>query len=224
MYQKYGNDCPDIVRIYGNSLENKDFPTLGKYFSKRASAREAKPDPQLKDISVHRLIRLENKPFAEEIRKFDEKFRKYNEGQYEPTLEDLKKYRKITSQASQEELKQHSVIFCITAVATSPRFIKALTERVQQLVIDEAGMCTEPESIAAIIASKAEQVVLIGDHKQLQPVLKSTFAAKLGLRKSLFERYCDRAMMLQIQYRMVSMMFGKNLNGFISDYIFKLHI
>ncbi|XP_011437288.3 3'-5' exoribonuclease HELZ2 [Magallana gigas] len=202
MYQKYGNDCPDIVRIYGNSLENKDFPTLGKYFSKRASAREAKPDPQLKDISVHRLIRLENKPFAEEIRKFDEKFRKYNEGQYEPTLEDLKKYRKITSQASQEELKQHSVIFCTTAVATSPRFIKALTERVQQLVIDEAGMCTEPESIAAIIASKAEQVVLIGDHKQLQPVLKSTFAAKLGLRKSLFERYCDRAMMLQIQYRM----------------------
>lgn len=32
-------------------------------------------------------------------------------------------------------------------------------------------MCTEPETLAPIISSKAEQVVLIGDHKQLQPVV-----------------------------------------------------
>ena len=203
MIQKYGKSCPDIVRLYGSSLENKDFPTLGKYFSQKASGRDSKPDVKLKDVSVHRLIRLDGKPFSEEIKKYDDLFLKYKEGQYEPTLEDLKKYRRVTSDAVQDELKQHKVIFCTTSVATSPRFIKAVSGNIQQLIIDEAGMCTEPESIAAIIATKAKQVVLIGDHKQLRPVLKSTHAADMGLKRSLFERYSDRANMLQIQYRMV---------------------
>nr|XP_022316697.1 helicase with zinc finger domain 2-like [Crassostrea virginica] len=158
MIQKYGKECSDIVRLYGNSLENKDFPTLGKYFSVRGSERDSKPDPKLMDISVHRLIRLEDKPNSEEIRKFDDLFQKYSKREYEPTLENLKTYRRITSLVAQEELKQHRVIFCTTAVATSPRFIKALTGNIQQLIIDEAGMCTEPESIAAIIATKAQQI------------------------------------------------------------------
>lgn len=203
MLQKYAKECPNIVRLYGNSLEHKVFPTLGKHFSKRASAREYRPDPELKDISVHNLMRLEDKPLSEEIRRFDELFRKYEAGEYEPTLGDLKKYRRLTSEASQMEVKQHHVIFCTTAVAASPRLIKACSGNIQQLIIDEAGMCTEPESLAAIISTKAKQVVLIGDHMQLQPVLKSKYAAELGLEKSLFERYSDRANMLRIQYRMV---------------------
>ncbi|XP_056018047.1 helicase with zinc finger domain 2-like isoform X3 [Ostrea edulis] len=202
MLQKYAKECPNIVRLYGNSLEHKVFPTLGKHFSKRASAREYRPDPELKDISVHNLMRLEDKPLSEEIRRFDELFRKYEAGEYEPTLGDLKKYRRLTSEASQMEVKQHHVIFCTTAVAASPRLIKACSGNIQQLIIDEAGMCTEPESLAAIIATKAKQVVLIGDHMQLQPVLKSKYAAELGLEKSLFERYSNRANMLRIQYRM----------------------
>jgi superfamily I DNA and/or RNA helicase len=203
MLEKYAKECPDIVRLYGNSLENKAFPTLGKYFSKRASAKESRPNSALETISVHNLIRSKNRPFAEDIARFDQLFRKYESQEYEPTLQDLKKYKKIISEATQTEIKCHHVIFCTTAVATSPRFIKALGCKIQQLIIDEAGMCTEPESIAAIIASKAKQVVLIGDHKQLQPVLKSSYAAELGLKRSLFERYSDRATMLQIQYRMV---------------------
>ncbi|CAG2250013.1 unnamed protein product [Mytilus edulis] len=63
-------------------------------------------------------------------------------------------------------------------------------------------MCTEPESMAAIIATRAEQVVLIGDHKQLRPIVMSTEAAKLGLEKSLFERYAHKATLLTSQYRM----------------------
>lgn len=203
MLQTYGKECPDIVRLYGSSLENKVFPTLGKYFSKRASAKESKPDPALEEISVHNLIRLEDKPYSEDVGRFDQLFRKYDSNEYEPTLKDLKKYRKLISEATKTELKHHHVIFCTTSVATSPRFIKALSGNIQQLIIDEAGMCTEPESIAAIISTKAKQVVLIGDHKQLQPVLKSSYAAELGLERSLFERYSDRATMLQIQYRMV---------------------
>ena len=56
-----------------------------------------------------------------------------------------------------------------------------------------------------IACSKAEQVVLIGDHKQLQPIVKNKVARSLGLNISLFERYANSPhMMLEEQYRMVS--------------------
>ena len=64
-------------------------------------------------------------------------------------------------------------------------------------------MCLEPESLVPITSSGARQVVLIGDHKQLQPVIQDQVAKTLGLSVSMFERHSKRAMMLQVQYRMV---------------------
>ena len=64
-------------------------------------------------------------------------------------------------------------------------------------------MCLEPESLVPITSSGARQVVLIGDHKQLQPVVQDQVAKTLGLSVSMFERHSKRAMMLQVQYRMV---------------------
>ena len=61
----------------------------------------------------------------------------------------------------------------------------------------------ELESLVPITFSKAKQVVLIGDHKQLQPVVIDQQALTLGLNISMFERLSDRAQMLEIQYRMV---------------------
>lgn len=48
------------------------------------------------------------------------------------------------------------------------------------------------------------QVVLLGDHKQLRPVVKNEQLQSLGLDRSLFERYHKEAYMLDTQYRMVS--------------------
>ena len=62
----------------------------------------------------------------------------------------------------------------------------------------------EPETLIPIVYSKARQVVLIGDHKQLQPIVKNKLARSLGLRTSMFERFSDKAFMLEEQYRMVS--------------------
>nr|XP_022318579.1 helicase with zinc finger domain 2-like isoform X2 [Crassostrea virginica] len=191
----------DMIRLYGNSLENKDYPIPGKHFT--MTSRENRPDPVLKDISVHHLIRQEDSLHAREINGFDDKFRLFRKDKsYWPTIGDIRRYKHITSEAAQEELKKHDIIFCTTAVTTSPRFIKGTRGKVFQLIIDEAGMCTEPESIAAIIATKAKQVVLIGDHKQLSPVICSTHAAELGLQVSLFESYANLAKMLRLQYRM----------------------
>ena len=64
-------------------------------------------------------------------------------------------------------------------------------------------MCMELESLVPITCSKARQVVLIGDHKQLQPVVQDNLAITLGLSVSMFERLSERAKMLELQYRMV---------------------
>jgi len=72
-----------------------------------------------------------------------------------------------------------------------------------QLIIDECGMSKEAESLVAIISSRARHVVLVGDHRQLEPVILDNNAANLGLSRSLFERYAEQAIMLTTQYRMV---------------------
>ena len=65
-------------------------------------------------------------------------------------------------------------------------------------------MCMEPECLVPLVSFKStNQVVLIGDHKQLQPIVFNNVARDLGLEKSLFERYKNRALMLTEQYRMV---------------------
>ena len=72
-----------------------------------------------------------------------------------------------------------------------------------QCIVDECGMCMEPETLIPIVYSKAQQVVLIGDHMQLQPIVKNTLARSLGLRTSMFERFSEHTFMLKEQYRMV---------------------
>ena len=47
------------------------------------------------------------------------------------------------------------------------------------------------------------QVVLIGDHKQLRPIITNQVVKDLGMEKSLFERHSKKAIMLETQYRMV---------------------
>ena len=76
-----------------------------------------------------------------------------------------------------------------------------------QLIIDECAMSTEPQSMVPIVANQAQQVVLIGDHKQLRPIIKCQPAAELGLDQSLFERlflkFPGYTTFLNKQYRMV---------------------
>jgi len=100
------------------------------------------------------------------------------------------------------ELKNYDVILCTCAASASPRL--TLGANINQIMIDEGGMCMEPECLIPLVSFKcANQVVLIGDHKQLQPIVFNAVAKNLGLEKSLFERYKNRALMLNEQYRMV---------------------
>jgi len=53
---------------------------------------------------------------------------------------------------------------------------------------------------------------LLGDHKQIRPIVQCALVNKMGMRQSLFERYMDLAIMLDTQYRMVGIN-QQNLNN-----------
>lgn len=222
-------DGPRIARLYGSSIENQDFPIPGRVHSSRNTG-DSKSNKKLRPISIHYLVRQLGKPHAEEILNLYDKLTttyveitkefgvlqgetnrvvKKSEQKTEKKqfvdLVDLKKYVEILNTATIAELKQYDVIFCTTAMATNAKVISALEGNISQLIIDESGMCTEPESVSTIIATKPEQIVLIGDHKQLQPVVVCPQAKRLGMQRSLFERYKSDANVcpLKVQYRMV---------------------
>lgn len=190
--------------MYGGALECKEFPIPGKVFSMKQT--ESVPDETLRDISLHHIIRKPGNEYAEKIRDFDRKFKNKKDIDYR----DIKEYKRYISKAVKDEIPKYDVILCTTAVATSSRLLNATARSIYQLVIDEAGMCTEPECLATIVATQAKQVVLIGDHKQLQPVVLCEEAGDLGLQTSLFERYAKSEKsqkvltLLTNQYRMVN--------------------
>ncbi|MCW3787057.1 AAA domain-containing protein [Plebeiibacterium sediminum] len=82
--------------------------------------------------------------------------------------------------------------------------------------IDEAAQGLEPATWIPI--TKANRVVLAGDHCQLPPTIKSFEAAKAGLDETLFEKAIKRNkmdVMLQEQYRM-----HKDIMTFSSRYFY----
>jgi superfamily I DNA and/or RNA helicase len=71
--------------------------------------------------------------------------------------------------------------------------------------LDEASMSTEPASLIPLMKG-SRHVALIGDHKQLPPVIISREAQAKGFGISLFERLTEEgrtpSLMLDVQYRM----------------------
>eukprot|EP00435_Cladocopium_sp_Y103_P028625 s1048_g7.t1 len=64
----------------------------------------------------------------------------------------------------------------------------------RQVIVDECGTSPEPESLCPLTLSRTVQrVVLVGDHRQLRPVVKNRDAGNLGLACSLFERLSTQA-------------------------------
>jgi len=64
-------------------------------------------------------------------------------------------------------------------------------------------MCKEAETLLPCITCRPQQLLLIGDHQQMKPVVLNRTARNLGLDRSLFDRYASQAYMLTMQYTMV---------------------
>lgn len=101
-----------------------------------------------------------------------------------------------------DDLLSRVQVITSTLVGSANRVIRHLTY--DTVFIDEAAQALEPG--CWIPVTRANRVVLAGDHFQLPPTVKSEKAGRLGLSKTLFEKCIARqpevAVMLKTQYRM----------------------
>lgn len=185
------------LRVYGEAIETLEYPYPGssRHLSRKA-LRDAKPNHELSTIILHHRIRQPSNPKCQQICQFDRRVRAGEE----ITEEEIKQHKRTLMEARAYELACHDVILCTCSSASAGSLEKL---NVKQILIDECAMSTEPETLIPLVSHKhAEKVVLLGDHKQLKPVVNNDFCKSLGMETSLFERYQKQAWMLDTQYRM----------------------
>ncbi|KAG8898911.1 hypothetical protein FRB99_007071 [Tulasnella sp. 403] len=114
---------------------------------------------------------------------------------------DERKYKSL-KRTCEREILQAADVICTTCVGCGdPRLAKL---KFRTVLIDEATQAAEPECMIPLVLG-CKQVVLVGDHQQLGPVIMNKKAARAGLTQSLFERLVvlgNRPIRLQVQYRM----------------------
>ncbi|KAG8801148.1 hypothetical protein FRC17_006710, partial [Serendipita sp. 399] len=121
--------------------------------------------------------------------------------QGELSQSDERKYKTLIRNCEKEILGAADVICCTCVGAGDARLSKL---KFRTVLIDEATQAAEPECMIPLILG-CKQVVLVGDHQQLGPVIMNKKAARAGLTQSLFERLVmlgNKPIRLQVQYRM----------------------
>jgi regulator of nonsense transcripts 1 len=119
----------------------------------------------------------------------------------ELSSQDEKKFKQLTRNAEREILSNADVICCTCVGAGDPRLARF---KFRTVLMDESTQAAEPECMIPLVLG-CKQVVLVGDHQQLGPVVMNKKAAKAGLNQSLFERLVILGcapIRLNVQYRM----------------------
>ena len=95
-------------------------------------------------------------------------------------------------------------VVCATCVGSTSEYLKGIT--FQRVILDEVTQANEMSTLIPLTKG-CQQLVLVGDHKQLPPTVLSTFAQSKGMTISLFERLVKQGVvpnLLNVQYRMHS--------------------
>ena len=124
---------------------------------------------------------------------------KDEQGELSPS--DQRQYNDFKRKAEKKILNSADVICCTCVGAGDPRLKE---NKFSYMLIDESTQATEPECLIPLVMG-AKQVILVGDHCQLRPVVMCKKAAKAGFTQSLFERLIllgENPIRLQVQYRM----------------------
>ncbi|KAJ6934891.1 hypothetical protein NC651_009782 [Populus alba x Populus x berolinensis] len=105
----------------------------------------------------------------------------------------MRKKYKALKRATEREISQSADVICCTCGgAGDPRLANF---RFRQVLIDESTQATEPECLIPLVLG-AKQVVFVGDHCQLGPVIMCKKAARAGLASlslnALFNIACNR--------------------------------
>ena len=137
-----------------------------------------KINKELEEISLHELIR----------QKFGDDLQDYDKSEIDEETEKI--------------IDNHDIIITTCSTSWDGRIN---TKNFAFVLIDEATQCCELESMIPVVHG-CKHLTLIGDQKQLGPVIFHPQAKKFGMNISLFERmlklYPQLYTMLTIQYRM----------------------
>ncbi|WWC70009.1 uncharacterized protein I206_103953 [Kwoniella pini CBS 10737] len=109
----------------------------------------------------------------------------------------------VIRQAIMREVLLDADVICTTCLSATSKALQGIDFPI--VFLDEASMATEPLSLVPLTKGSSH-VAIIGDHKQLPPVIVSPEAHSGGLATSLFERLIHEgnipSIMLDTQYRM----------------------
>jgi len=182
--------------VAADHLTEKIHSTGLKVVRLHAKSRES-VQSSVEFLSLHYLVRHVDTADKGELHKLQ----LLKDEQGELSQADERKFKRLKRETENDVLHSADVIVATCVGAGDPR----LTElRFRMVLIDEATQATEPECLIPIVKG-AKQVVLVGDHCQLGPVVMCKKAAKAGLQQSLFERLVllgVRPVRLEVQYRM----------------------
>ncbi|KAI4827691.1 hypothetical protein KUCAC02_031069 [Chaenocephalus aceratus] len=193
------------LRFYSQQVEMLDYPypDCALQFSRR-SIRQERAKPQLRSITLHHRMREDTNPSSGQIKDFDLRIKLALEKGKELPPKEVKEYKKLLVKARKYEFERHDIILCTCTQSSTPNLTRTVSAR--QILIDECAMATEPQALIPLVCNRPEKIVLIGDHKQLRPIVKNVHVRRMGMAKSLFERYHTMhkksAVMLDTQYRM----------------------
>lgn len=177
-----------------DQLTEKIHRTKLKVIRVCAKSREAIDSP-VSFLALHNQIR--NMETNSELKKLQQ----LKDETGELSSSDEKRYRTLKKAAERELLEAADVICCTCVGAGDPRLSRI---KFNSILIDESMQSTEPECMVPVVLG-AKQLILVGDHCQLGPVVMCKKAAKAGLSQSLFERLVVlgiRPFRLEVQYRM----------------------
>jgi len=91
--------------------------------------------------------------------------------------------KKYPDKSAKEIISSFPIIVATTSTISNPVYERL---GVGTIIVDEASQMTEPTVLSALL--EGNRFILVGDHKQLPPVVQSPKAQKEGMSMSLFER------------------------------------
>lgn len=144
-----------------------------------AKSREDVASP-CQHLTLHYQVRHVDLPGAEMYKKLLQ----LREDQGGLRAEDEKTLFSLRRRLEMEILEAADVV-CVTCVGAGDPRLRGF--RFQHVLVDEATQAAEPECLIPCVMG-AKQVILVGDHCQLGPVIMCKKAGEAGLSQSLFER------------------------------------
>ncbi|CAE7588041.1 HELZ2 [Symbiodinium sp. CCMP2592] len=217
------------LRVYSAEMERGDFPVPKRIDHPSAKPRKVKTVSEaMRPFALHwrchgRAPGVE--PTAESLEAGAAYERMLQAGLSSPLFDELRtEYYLALSAARAAELRRTDVVFATCISARRGGLAAALqapgAPELLQVVLDEAGQAPEPEALCPMtLAKNAKKIVMVGDPKQLRPIVTSPQAERMGLNISLLERLSDapagKPRLLSLQYRM-----HEELNEFPAAYFY----